>query len=61
MWTGSWTTVAKADEEHGLGITLGLCGYMLGFVYGVSCVRTKQMWLEQRSDDGNLIQWGIGK
>lgn len=53
--------MAKADEEHGLGITLGLCGYMLGFVYGVSCVRTKQMWLEQRSDDGNLIQWGIGK
>lgn len=57
----NWTAVARADEEHGLGTTLGLCGYMLGFICGMSCVRTKQMWLEQRRDGGNLIQRGIGK
>lgn len=61
VWTGSWTAVAKAEEGHGLATAPGLCGYMLGFGCGMSCVRTERKRREQRSDRGNLEQWGLGK
>lgn len=40
VWAGGWTAVAKADEDTAQDGS-GLCSYMLGFVCGMSCVRTE--------------------